>query len=149
MIDVFVTMSGATCHFTCDITMRDLMSFSRAFARRNVMRMERRMKRQGTWNGGLATSAVEDMALRSVMYRPNMYAYFDAFVGAMRRGDVPAARCERCDRPAELSGVSVLDGSFLCRRCRWKRIQRLEEAMQEDDECTTRCCTDDGQGGDA
>ena len=79
----------------------------------------------------------------------NMYAYFDAFVGAMRRGDVPAARCERCDRPAELSGVSVLDGSFLCRRCRWKRVQRLEEAMQEDDECTTRCCTDDGQGGDA
>ena len=85
------------------------------------MRMERRMKRQGTWNGGLATSAIEDMALRSVMYRPNMYAYFDAFVGAMRRGDVPAARCERCDRPAELSGVSVLDGSFLCRRCRWNR----------------------------
>ena len=57
----------------------------------------------------------EDMALRSVIYRPNMYAYFDAFVQAMRRGDVPAARCERSDRPAELSRVSVMNGSFLCR----------------------------------
>ena len=60
---------------------------------------------------------------------------------------MPGARCERCDRPAELSRVSVLDGWLISMSAVSSEMKNdgSKEAMQEDNECATRCCTDDVQ----
>ena len=145
MIHFVAKMSCGTCHFTCDMTMKELVSFSRAIARRNVMRFEREMKRRGVWNGGLPTSAEDDVRLRGELYRPNMYVYFHAYIEAMRRGDVPSARCHCCYRLVDLDGVSVEDGAFRCQRCRRHHVRQLRKAMQIDDGGATRCSTEEGQ----
>ena len=149
MIRFVAKMSLGTCTFTCGITMEELVSFSRAIARRNVMRFEREMKRRGLWNGGLVTSEQDDLRLRSELYRPNMYAYFYDFVKAMRQGDVPSARCHFCCRPADLDDVSVEDERFRCQRCRRYHMRQQRKAMRIDDGGATRCSTEDGQDGDA
>ena len=52
VIDVMIMMSCGTCTFTCGMTLQELVSFSRAIARRDAMRIEREMKREGVWNDG-------------------------------------------------------------------------------------------------
>ena len=73
------------------------------------------------------------MELRGAMYRPNMYVYFHAYVEAMRRGDVPGARCRYCYRPADLDGVSVEDESFRCRRCRRHELRKRRKLMENEE----------------